>query len=191
VAPLVHWVSAANFFNENGSGGASSFLVVMVHAGLRRSGIPLPCVDLGCNHNESLNIDWDGTIIMESWRLICDAAGCLEDYTSTLTASINAVHYYMQRHSPATLKHQLAGNAPWPAMSGSSEPDAAVPITIAIRSDGYIGRCGQELMMLHGDNGEDATQHAVLLLARLRRHYNPFQWSFPPCTATRRDWSDD
>ena len=116
---------------------------------------------------------------MESWRLICDAAGCLEEYTSTLAASVNAVHYYMHRHSPATLMHQLAGNAPWPAMPDSSDPHAAVEVTIAMRNDGYIGRRGQELM-LHGDNGENAAQHAVLLLAHLRQHYNPIPVVFHP-----------
>jgi hypothetical protein len=179
VESLVHWVSTANFFDEDGSGGASSFLVVMVHAGLRRAGIPLPSIDLGCAHDVTLSVAWGGAIIMESWRLICDAAGCLEDYTSTLAASVNAVHHYMHRHSPATLMHQLAGNAPWPAMPDSSDPHAAVEVTIAMRNDGYIGRRGQELM-LHGDNGENAAQHAVLLLAHLRRHYNPIPVVFHP-----------
>ena len=179
VESLVHWVSTANFFDEDGSGGASSFLVVMVHTGLRRAGIPLPSIDLGCAHDVTLSVAWGGAIIMESWRLICDAAGCLEDYTSTLAASVNAVHYYMHRHSPATLMHQLAGNAPWPAMPDSSDPHAAVEVTIAMRNDGYIGRRGQELM-LHGDNGENAAQHAVLLLAHLRRHYNPIPVVFHP-----------
>ncbi len=115
---------------------------ITVHAGLRRAGIPLPSIDLGCAHDVTLSVAWGGAIIMESWRLICDAAGCLEEYTSTLAASVNAVHYYMHRHSPATLMHQLAGNAPWPAMPDSSDPHAAVEVTIAMRNDGYIGRRG-------------------------------------------------
>ncbi len=183
VAGLVQWVSTANFYNEEdiaprGLNGASSFLCVLVNAGLRSSGIPMPQRRDGGPFDVMLSPAWGGAIIEASWNLVCNAAGIIEEWNDALRLARDSVAEYIEVHGFQTLRNQLAGTIQWPPATGiSTDCYADDPVTVAMRYDGYVGRRGQELLL--GAGGADTMQHCMMLLAHLRAHYVPQPRNFP------------
>ena len=77
--------------------------------------------------------------------------------------------YYIQTYGVQTLRNQLAGITPWPALPGSDDPHADSTILQSVQGDGYLIQRAQEVL-LQGNpsvNGSNALQHAAMLLVPL------------------------
>ena len=70
------------------------------------------------------------------------------------------------------LQSQLAGESEWPALPDSEDPNTD-PVREAVQpDDGYVTRRTQESLLAGGTSaGNDARQHAALLVAQLISHY--------------------
>ena len=77
--------------------------------------------------------------------------------------------YYIQTYGIPTLRNQLAGITPWPAMPGSDDPHADSTILQSVQGDGYLIRRAQEVLLQGNPSveGSNALQHAAMLLAPL------------------------
>ena len=77
--------------------------------------------------------------------------------------------YYIQTYGVQTLRNQLAGITPWPAMPGSDDPHADSTILQSVQGDGYLIRRAQEVLLQGNPSveGSNALQHAAMLLVPL------------------------
>ena len=77
--------------------------------------------------------------------------------------------YYIQTYGIQTLRNQLAGITPWPAMPGSDDPHADSTILQSVQGDGYLIRRAQEVLLQGNPSveGSNALQHAAMLLVPL------------------------
>ena len=125
---LTRWLaSTPNSHREGGVGGASSFLVPIVHHALRRNGVALP-------RGVMLATSMGGRIVEEAWRRIAHDADLEQQWTDTCAMAVVAVGSYIRTSGLHVLQSRLVGESEWPALPDSEDPNTD-PVREAVQVD--------------------------------------------------------